>query len=88
MGITNPPSESASLTSPISPVSPIFPAPQNLWNTEKVQLREYQQNIFERAQKEHLMVVIPPGLGPILKPIPKTYFYKMFYFLTTIVLVN
>jgi ERCC4-related helicase len=42
---------------------PTLPDPLALWNTAKVQLREYQQKIFERAKKENLMVVIPTGLG-------------------------
>jgi Fanconi anemia group M protein len=51
MGITNPPAQS---TDPISP---------SIWKEDKIQLREYQQKIFERAKKENLMVVIPTGLG-------------------------
>jgi Fanconi anemia group M protein len=51
MGITNPLAE------------PLSPEPPTLWNTDKVELREYQQKIFERAKNDHLMVVIPTGLG-------------------------
>ncbi|MHA1522588.1 MAG: DEAD/DEAH box helicase family protein [Promethearchaeota archaeon] len=37
-----------------------------LWIASDLNLREYQQKIVDRAQKEHLLVVIPTGLGKTL----------------------
>ncbi|MHA1619716.1 MAG: helicase-related protein, partial [Promethearchaeota archaeon] len=53
MGIANPLTEKKAL----SPDTP------TLWNSDEVELREYQQVIFERAKSDNLMVVIPTGLG-------------------------
>ena len=58
MGFTEPPAE------PMEPIS------SNIWKEDKIQLREYQQKIYERAKRENLMVVIPTGLG-------KTYIAAM-----------
>lgn len=38
----------------------------NLWIAENLHLREYQQKILDRAKTEHLLVVIPTGLGKTL----------------------
>ncbi len=47
-------------------ITPINPPKDILWIATDIHLREYQQKIVDRAQKEHLLVVIPTGLGKTL----------------------
>ena len=35
----------------------------HLWNHEEVQLREYQEEIYQRAVKEDLLVILATSLG-------------------------